>query len=591
MKNSVKNQLKVAIPVLLLGILIGFGINSWVNINSNKDVDTSAHLPIEESANLEVWTCSMHPQIRQNEEGICPICEMDLITLETNSSNDPLVLEMTQAAVQLANIQTTVIGKASAQMGKIIRLSGKVQADERRASSQVAHVPGRIEKLFVTFTGEQVNKGQKIAEVYSPELITAQRELLEALKLRDLNPDLVEAARNKLRYWKISEEVIRDIEEKGIIQETFVLHADESGIVTQRRVAVGDHLHEGSPLFDLMNLKKVWVLFDAYEEDLASISLGDKIEFNTPAIPGRSFQTSITFIDPVINPQTRVAALRTEITNGSGILKPEMLVTGTIQGKKGQQSQLSIPKTAVLWTGTRSVVYVKITDTSIPSFQYREVELGESLGDHYQLIGGLEAGEEVVTNGNFTIDAAAQLNNQASMMNQSVFVKGESGVEKILPDYTKETPVVFKQQISGLAKAYLSLKDAFVATDASLVQQETQPFLMTLSEVDMNLLEGEAHLFWMEQLNFLQTHGEKVKELNEIEAQRKQFDFLSQTLIQTIKVFGVSEQTFYIQHCPMAFNDTGADWISDVEEIRNPYFGDVMLKCGVVEEIITVGNE
>ena len=150
----------------------------------------------------------MHPQIKQNEPGDCPLCGMDLIPLEENTSNDPLVLEMTNEAVKLANIQTSIVGETAGQSGKTIRLSGKVQPDERLASSQVAHVPGRIEKLFVSFTGEQVNKGQKIATLYSPELITAQRELLEALKLQTLNPELVEAARNKLRYWKIENATI-----------------------------------------------------------------------------------------------------------------------------------------------------------------------------------------------------------------------------------------------------------------------------------------------------------------------------------------------------------------------------------------------
>ncbi len=575
----------IALIAAALGLAAGY-IFFGKNGTGGENSDTHTHEANSVSTAEETWTCSMHPQIRQPEPGDCPICGMDLIPLEEGTSNDPLVLEMTEEAVKLAAVQTTVIGDQLVAGEKSLRLSGKVQADERRASTQVAHIPGRIEKLLVSFTGEQVNKGQKLAEIYSPELITAQRELLEAIKLKDINPDLAVAARNKLRFWKINEETIKRIEEEGSIQETFPIYADESGIVSQRKIAVGDYVKRGEALFGMMNLSKVWVLFDAYEEDLPSISIGNQIEFTTPALPNQVFNTRVTFIDPVINPATRVASIRTEVNNSRGLLKPEMFVNGLLKSRQKSNIQLSVPKSAVLWTGLRSVVYVKLPDTPIPSFQYREVELGESLGGQYVVLSGLEAGEEVVTNGNFAIDAAAQLNNQASMMNQKVLVKGQEAPEEELPDYTAETPTAFKQQIELLAEAYLPLKDAFVATQAEQAKQAVQPFLEALSQVDMSLVKDDAHMYWMDQLNALQAHSNKIAEIDDVEAQRKQFDFLSQALIKTIKVFGVQQDTFYVQHCPMAFNDTGADWISDVEEIRNPYFGDLMLTCGWVEEVI-----
>jgi Cu(I)/Ag(I) efflux system membrane fusion protein len=585
-----KSNIKIIITAV---IAIAIGLGAGYLIFGNK---TNAVVPIDNhqqhgseanstSTEEQIWTCSMHPQIKQNEPGDCPLCGMDLIPLEANSSNDPLVLEMTNEAVKLANIQTTIIGDEVEHVGKMIPLSGKVQTDERLASSQVAHVPGRIEKLYVTFTGEQVNKGQKIATIYSPDLITAQRELLEALKLMELNPGLVEAARNKLRYWKIGNAAIEAIEKNGIVQETFTVFADESGIVTQRRVAVGDYIKQGEPLFDLMNLQKVWVLFDAYEEDLASIKVGNTIEFTTPSIPNKIFKTRVTFIDPIINPNTRVASIRTEVNNRGGILKPEMFVQGKLQKKASHKSQLTVPKSAVLWTGTRSVVYVKVPDMTIPSFKFKEIEIGESLGKNYQVVGGLETGDEVVTYGSFTIDAAAQLNNQASMMNRDVMEKGADHSVH-LPDYTESTPIEFKQQLVMVSDAYLLLKDAFVATDNELAVSTAQQVMEAISKVDMSLLKGDAHLYWMEQLTALQAHSKKITELTEVEEQRKQFDFFSQALIKTIKVFGIPDDTLYVQHCPMAFDNKGADWISKEEAIQNPYFGDKMMRCGVVKTTI-----
>lgn len=581
MKLEPKFVITVAIAVTI-GLIGGYFL--FGNKNQVAIPDSHGEMVQAPTTEEEIWTCSMHPQIRQNEPGLCPICEMDLIPLEANTSSDPLVLQMTEAAVKLAQIETTTIGVEYGNEKRNIPLTGKVQADERLASSLVSHVPGRIEKLFVSFTGEQVKKGQKLAMLYSPELIIAQRELLEAMKLENVNAGLIDAARNKLRFWKVGEETIKNIEKEGTLQETFTLYADETGIVTNRRVSVGDYVKQGEPLFDLMNLNKVWVLFDAYEESISSISVGGQIEFTTSSVPGSRFHSQVTFIDPVINPNTRVASVRTEIDNKNGLLKPEMFVKGNYQKKIGSKSQLTVPKSAILWTGRRSVVYVKVPDMDIPSFKYREIELGESIGDSYVVLEGLEPGEEVVTNGGFTIDAAAQLNNQMSMMNKDVAIKEP---EIGLPDYTAETPIAFKQQLLKVSEAYLILKDAFVATDGNQAKSAANQVLEVILNTDMSLLKDDAHVYWMDKRQALEAHTEKIMILSDVEEQRKQFGFLSESLIESIKVFGIPEDTYYVQYCPMAFDNKGADWLSDVTEIRNPFFGDKMLKCGVVKDTLT----
>ena len=585
MKSNIKN-----IIIVIIALAIGLGAGYFIFGNNQKVNTPSEPLnhkaeAVQTFADTEIWTCSMHPQIRQNETGDCPICGMDLIPLEANNSNNPLVLEMTDAAVKMANIQTTIVGESNNTTGKTVRLTGKIQPDERLASSQVTHISGRIEKLYVSFTGEQVNKGQKIATLYSPELITAQRELLEALKLKDFNPNLVEAARNKLRYWKIGKASIEQIEQKGTIQENFTVYADETGIVTNRRVSVGDYIKQGEPLFDLMNLRKVWVLFDAYEEDLSNVSIGDRIEFTTLSLPNKTFKTTVTFIDPIINANTRVASIRTEVSNSKRLLKPEMLVYGTLQKRASSSNQLNVPKSAVMWTGKRSVVYTKVPDTNIPSFEFREIEIGEAFGDNYQVVNGLEAGEEVVTYGSFTIDAAAQLNNQKSMMNRNVSVK-RTKHSNHLPDYTNSSSPAFKEQIFSLATTYLTLKDALVETNGKAAEEAASQMLSSLSKVDMSLVKDDAHNYWMEQQTAIKAHVEKIVSSHDIEEQRKQFDFLSQALIKSTKVFGIGEATLYVQHCPMANDNQGADWLSSAEEIRNPYFGDKMMTCGLVKTII-----
>lgn len=573
----------------LLAMLGGLGLG-YLLFNSNGAVVTEEHQHdmVEAPGETGIWTCSMHPQIRQPEPGICPICEMDLILLDQNMSDDPMVLKMTDQAVALARIATTEVGIATAT-GDTLELNGKIKADERRLASQVAHVPGRIEQLFVTFTGERVKAGQKLATIYSPDLVTTQKELLEALRFAGTSMDLAEASRQKLRNWKIDEETIQQIQVSGEIISNVTIYADRAGVVMDKRVNVGDYISPGVPLFTLADLDRLWVLFDAYEEDLANIKVGNRIQFTTPSLPGRQFSATISFIDPLIDAGTRVAAARAEINNPGGVLKPEMFVRGEIALRRSStNSDISVPKTAVLWTGDRSVVYVEVPNTQVPSYEYREVTLGDRIGNQYLILEGLQAGDRVVTNGAFAIDAAAQLNNQLSMMNRDVQVVGQEMMDGAnIPDYQTETPVAFKEQIGALAIAYLSVKDAFVNTDPQSVTNATADFKERLDQVNMMLLKGEAHEYWMEQLKALQAHSNNMIGKEDIEAQRQQFDFLSQAMIHTVKAFGAEGEALYVQHCPMAFDNAGADWISDEEAIRNPYFGDKMLKCGSVLERLT----
>lgn len=579
MKNS--KEIILAIGALVVGLGLGYLLFGR-DTNKAAPLDTEEHHH-QDSADGETWTCSMHPQVRQNEPGICPICEMDLIPADVSSSNDPLVLEMTSEAVKLAQIETTVLGSAGS-ISKELTLSGKLQADERLVASQVAHIPGRIEQLFVTFTGERIKKGQKLASVYSPDLVAAQRELLEALKLKDVNPDLIAAARKKLQYWKIPLETIQEIEAKGEIKERFDLVAEVSGTVQNRHIAVGDYVKTGTILYDIISLHRLWVQFDAYEEDLAHIQVGDRVTFSTPALPGQTFSTRINFIDPLIDAQTRTATVRGEVSNSRRFLKPEMFIQGQLTARSNSTAQLLVPKTAVLWTGPRSVVYVKVADTTIPSFAYREVELGDRVGDSYQVKKGLEVGEEVVTYGSFTIDAAAQLNNQKSMMNHLVGVKGAKA--PAIPDYAATTSSAFKAVLGELALAYLPIKDALVETNAAATAEATKPFLTQLQQIDRQLLEGEPRFHWEKQWSNMLAHTKRMGESEDVELQRKQFDALSDLLINAIKSFGIEDEVLYIQHCPMAFDNTGAEWLSTEEGILNPYFGDKMLRCGFVQETL-----
>jgi Cu(I)/Ag(I) efflux system membrane fusion protein len=399
-------------------ILIGGFCLGWLFFHSpGKTEDKHDHAA--EAVKGTIWTCAMHPQIRMHEPGKCPICGMDLIPLNQgggDTTTDPMAIHMTKEAAQLANVLTTVVSKQNPV--KDIRLYGKVQADERLLQSQVSYLPGRIEKLFVNFTGEVVRKGQTLALLYSPELVTAQQELLETVSTKSTQPVLYEAAKDKLRQWKLSESQIADIESSGKVKTDFEVFANTTGIVTARRVNNGDYVSPGSVLFEVADLSHVWIMFDAYESDLPYLSQGQKVSFTIQALPGVNYSGNISFIDPVLDPVTRVARVRVEISNQGGKLKPEMFATGIVNANLDQnKGKLVIPRSAVLWTGKRSIVYVKQAGSDEPVFKIREIELGPMLGNSYVVENGLMDGEEIVTQGTFSVDASAQLEGKPSMMN------------------------------------------------------------------------------------------------------------------------------------------------------------------------------
>ena len=412
MKKIFSNKYVLYSLFAIGGLFLG-----WLFFHSSQGA-ADKHTNVVQENKATIWTCAMHPQIRRDAPGNCPICGMELIKLNQSTVDvDPNAIHLTKEAAALANVLTSVVSKQKSV--KEVRLYGKVQADERLLQSQVAHIPGRIEKLMVNFTGEGIQKGQTLALIYSPELVTAQQELLEAAKSKQTQPEIYEAAREKLRQWMLTESQINSIETSGTVQNNFEVVSNTTGVVASKRVSNGDYISQGTILYDIADLSNVWIMFDAYESDLPFLNTGDLVSFTVQAIPGKNFVGKIIFIDPVLDPTTRVSKVRVEISNQSGKLKPEMFATGIVNANLTEYKEnLVIPSSAVLWTGKRSIVYVKLPNSDEPIFKIREIELGPMLGSSYVIISGLIEGEEIVTQGTFSVDASAQLEGKPSMMNQ-----------------------------------------------------------------------------------------------------------------------------------------------------------------------------
>ncbi|HSH52832.1 MAG TPA: efflux RND transporter periplasmic adaptor subunit [Bacteroidales bacterium] len=418
--KNIKENYKLVIGVLITGILLGWlFFHSSGNFSQTKE-STEQYEEHDHDQEATTWTCSMHPQIKQDQPGDCPICGMDLIPLSSMESEgndfDPNEVMLTESAAKLADIQTTKVMNGYPE--KVIYLQGKVVADERNMAELTARFGGRIEKLFVNFTGERVNRGEKLATIYSPELVTAQRELIEAMTIKESRPAIYQATRAKLKLWDLTDEQIDQVEKQGKPKLYFDVLSPISGTVMKRHTTLGDYVKMGDPLFKIADLSRVWVMFDAYEEDLSWINEGDKIEFTVKSTSGKTYRANADFIDPFINPKNRTAKVRVELSNTEHKLKPEMFANGKLYSQKAANTQqLMIPKSSVLWTGKRAVVYVKVPERENPTFLYREIILGPLAGDYYMVEEGLSAGEEIATNGVFKIDASAQLEGKMSMMN------------------------------------------------------------------------------------------------------------------------------------------------------------------------------
>ncbi|MGB1269948.1 MAG: efflux RND transporter periplasmic adaptor subunit [Flavobacteriaceae bacterium] len=580
--------------ILVVGLFLG-----WLLFGGSSKKDTE-HNHDDISETNQMWTCSMHPQIMQPESGDCPICGMDLIPAE--SVSDGLLADqfkLTENAMALANIQTSIVGKGNVE-GNTIKLSGKIAENEEANAVQVSYFAGRIERLNVSFTGEEVRKGQLLATIYSPELYAAQQELITAASLKESQPALYKAVRNKLKLWKLSENQINQIEETGKVKENFHVYATVSGTVTEKLVEQGDYIKQGQPLLKMANLNTVWANFDVYENQIDAFKIEQEVMITTNAYPNKEFKGKVDFIDPVLNTKTRTVTLRVVLNNKEDVFKPGMFVTANIEGSTANNDEvLTIPASAVLWTGERSVVYLK-TNPDQPIFEMREIKLGNQIGNEYEALEGVFVGNEIVTNGTFTVDAAAQLQGKKSMMNKEGG-KVMTGHESHL-DMEETTSITnennsnindrisvskdFQNQLKVIFDDYIKLKDALVKDNSKNVVKESKILLDNLTKVDMKQLTDKvAHNHWMSLEKEIKASGTSISKTSNIKEQRNHFKHLSAHLIKAVQQFGVNEKV-YVEFCPMADNNNGAYWLSKEEKVINPYFGEAMLTCGEVKQVI-----
>jgi membrane fusion protein, copper/silver efflux system len=370
-----KQKTKTYITYIILilgGLLLGWLLFGGSSNDEHHHENDQEHA--EQNGDVE-FTCSMHPQVRQDEPGDCPICGMDLIPVsdeDDHQDDDPFLFTMRESQSTWANVRTQKV--EALHTGTTIRLTGKVAVNEREERMITAHFPGRIERLYADYTGRFINQGERLATLYSPELMQAQQELIQATGRRESQPRLYNASRERLKLFNLTEAQINRIEESGQASATTDIYATRSGYLTQRAVSEGDYVNTGQTLFAIAGLANVWVELDAYENQIGQIRAGQQARIELPARPGTELSGQVEFVDPFVNPQTRTARVRLTVSNRNNLLKPGMLVNATLTGEG--QHQLVVPETAILWTGKRTVVYVKKSQNNGFTFEFREIETG-----------------------------------------------------------------------------------------------------------------------------------------------------------------------------------------------------------------------
>ena len=640
-----------AVILLGVGLVAGYALRGWIAPWHEPAASPQPAVAGEQKA--QVYTCSMHPQIRQPAPGLCPICGMELIPVSSGEAEDagPRTFATSEAAKALMDIQTARVERRFVEAE--IRMVGKVDYDETRLATISAWVPGRIDRLYVDYTGIQVRKGDHMVSLYSPELLTAQQELRTAAEalaristtapqvLRDTATATATGARERLRRWGLTEEQIRAAESRGNLSDHVTVYAPTGGTVIERNGTEGMYVTTGEMIYKIADLSQVWVKLEAYESDLAWLHYGQTVTFTSEAYPGETFEGKISFIDPLLNPMTRTVRLRVNVDNRDGRLKPEMFVRAVVHAQvatsgrvmdpglagkwispmhpeivkdgpgtcdicgmplvraeelgyvpaeaKPEDMPLVIPASAPLITGKRAVVYVEVPGADKPTFEGREVVLGLRAGDFYMVKSGLNEGEIVVTSGNFKIDSALQILAKPSMMNP----ESESMTPdmKAQPEIKRmEAPEPFQTQLRAVVEAYFPLQQALANDDSLAAVKALSPLRDALGKVDMGQLAGDAHMEWMARLKALDQGIDAFKDAGEdIDKQRGAFETVSAALIQAADQFGLgANASAHVLHCPMAFDNKGADWLQADKEVRNPYFGSAMLKCGSVTRSVGV---
>lgn len=630
----------IALILIVLALIVGYRLG-------RPAAPAPAGELIADSDEPAWYTCSMHPTVRlQDPDAKCPICFMDLIPVADGATNDanPRRLAISESAAALSRIETMPVSRFMPTAE--VRLYGKVTYDETSVARLTAYFPSRIDRLFVNYIGVPVKRGDHLAEVYSPELLGAFEELRQAKLaqidvegtsrlVREATRDTLIASREKLRLFGLTDEQIAAIEDGTFESDRLTIYTPIGGVVTHLGVREGDYVETGEPIATVADLDRLWLDLEAYESQLPMLRWGQPVRFTVEAHPGEVFDGRISFIEPMVDERTRTAAVRVAVDNTDRRLKPGMFASAIVRPRVGADGAvvsdelvgrwvspmhptivkdgpgqcdicgmdlvpaetlgivrvasdagppLVIPRSAVLFTGARSIVFVRDDAEEGPTYEARAVTLGPRAGAFYIVKDGLQEGESVVVNGAFRVDSAMQIAAKPSMMSpdggQAAPGHAGHGMGETPPPSTT-IPDHFVDGLAPVFDAYLTIQERLAADDFEGFVEAAPALKAAVDAVNTAGLIGEPLAVWRRASANLRPDPDVAT----VEQARIRFEDMSAGVIELQRVFGhAGDEMLHLAHCPMAFDFKGADWIQRGDVINNPYFGATMLRCGEIRE-------
>ncbi|OGX53766.1 MAG: hypothetical protein A2267_01585 [Omnitrophica WOR_2 bacterium RIFOXYA12_FULL_38_10] len=648
-KNEILNESKKHWRLVALGIIAGLVIANILPGRSSKSGDIHAgHNMAGSSQEKKIlyWTCSMHPQIKLPKKGLCPICAMDLIPvydggLESEGGSE-VSLTLSESAQKLAEIETTEVKYQ--EVSNEVRLVGKVDYDETRLYYISAWTSGRIDRLFVDFTGTKVRKGDHLTKLYSPELLSAQEEYLQAIKnlqdskdsqlsvIRDTAKTTLNSSKEKLRLYGIDEQQIDEIVKRGTPDEHMTITSPVTGTVIHKNGFEGMYVKTGDQIYTIADLGRVWLFLDAYESDIQWLHYGQNVKVEAESFPGEVFHGKIAFIEPFVDEKTRTIKLRVNVDNTGEKLKPGMFVRTTIQAVLGEGGKiyeedlagkwicpmhpdiikekqepcdicgmdliktsefgfaekptvkrqvLVIPKTAPLITGKRAVVYVENKTNKATAKRYEGREV----------ILGPRAGDHYIVlsglnEGERVVSKGNFKIDSALQIQAKPSMMNPAGYYSETENVLTQDGATLSENAGILAPAlpyYLSTAKGLSEDNPHVAAGELEKFRGQISRIiSGNSLEGETEGIAAD-INQLKAGLDMIE--HNLDSLRVQFSRLSDNLMNIFEKYEYKEDTtLYLIFCSMAFNNKGGYWLQDSKEINNPYFGAKMLKCGEIKK-------
>lgn len=621
----------LAVGIVLI-VLVGIAQRlNWIQTPSGATTAAS------NSKDGTIYTCPMHPNIRQPSPGRCPICGMELVPASSASAGslDEFAVHIEPAQRRLANIETAEVKSGPVEAS--LQTVGAIAIDESRQATIAAYVDGRLERLFADYTGVHINKGDHLAVIYSPQLYAAQVEYLEARRalsaagglaaVRQAQEALVANARQRLREFGMTDDQLSTLEREGKAESRLTIYAPQGGTVVEKLAVEGNYVKAGDPIYRIAELSTVWLMLKLFPEDAALIRFGQRVDATVQSLPGQTFVGRVAFIDPTVDAESRTVDVRVELSNEKKRLRPGDYAAARIQlpiGPKGevfdadlagkwispmhpqiirdqagpcpicgmdlvptseygyskvpvpQPNSLYVPRSAVLLAGGNSVVYV---ETEPGRFEIRPVTIGPILHDKIVILDGLKEGEKVATSGNFLIDSQMQLAGKPSLIDPT---------RAIAKNKERKGPLVFKQvavaSIGGDAGQRLEeMYAAYFEVQKALAADQTPPATAAQALASTaRLLSGDNSIPETSRKLFqeITTQAEHLHHMD-LAAVRKAFKPISHAVVTlATQIRSVqAQQPFTHFYCPMVPGG-GGDWLQSGGDLVNPYFGSQMLKCG-----------